>query len=453
MNHRRAVPAVIGGVVLTFCAISTIPVPALAGQQPWIVNVQEIASYTPLEIKLGYYDSAPAARIGAAVLWNNGTDNVIDIFDIGVDANGVMIDNTFSSVVSGQVFALGEVCVMDDWFIVPYSDNFDLRAIRWNGSMAEDIAIDTGATNHTMTDCVAFDGSVAGVASLDFDNGEIDYYTSGDQGASWSADFSYKPAGDSIVGPFDGGFRLKTGLAPLPLGGYGIGVTYQRQSGSLESVLLDPSDGSILGGPVNYDGFASHGQFIGNGSLKETAGLALGSFGYAFGAANGGSAIGFSWLDLDTGTPDFRLLNPVITNSLGFQGLDIDYTTEPDKLFIHTVTNRHVRFAYDLGAGTHEFEVIPDHPFADVGGPVGVAVGNNRLYVAAAGFPIGLRGGDPRLMVATMNPDSAVMQGQPLGTPPGGPDGDAVSIPTLQRGGLILLVLLLTGLVWMRIRS
>lgn len=453
MKHRSIAPAVIGGVVLTFCAISAIPVPALAGQAPWILNVQEIASYTPLEIKLGYYDSTPDTRIGAAVLWNDGTDNLIDIYDIGVDANGVTIDNTFSSVVSGQVFALGEVCVMDDWFIVPYSDNFDLRAIRWNSVTAEDIAIDTGATNHTMTDCAAFDGSVAGIASLDFDNGEIDYYTSSDQGANWSLSFSYKPPGDTIIGPFGGGFRPKTGLAPLPLGGYGIGVTYQRQTGSLESVLLDPSDGSILGGPVNYDGFASHGSFIGNGSLKETAGLALGSFGYAFGAANGGSAIGFSWLDLDTGTPDFRLLNQVTTNNLGFQGLDLDYTTETDKLFIHTVTNRHVRLAYDLGAGTHQFEVIPDYPFADVGGPVGVAVGNGRMYVAAAGFPIGFRGSEPRLMIATMNPDSAVMQGQPLGTIPGGPGGNAVSIPTLQRGGLILLVLLVTGLVWVRMRS
>ena len=155
MNHRRAVPAVIGGVVLTFCAISTIPVPALAGQQPWIVNVQEIASYTPLEIKLGYYDSAPATRIGAAVLWNNGTDNVIDIFDIGVDANGVMIDNTFSSVVSGQVFALGEVCVMDDWFIVPYSDNFDLRAIRCAASGVRRRARRSPSGTRTATACTS----------------------------------------------------------------------------------------------------------------------------------------------------------------------------------------------------------------------------------------------------------------------------------------------------------
>jgi len=450
MNHQFSAPAVFGGLAMAVLAIAT---PAAAGDQPWIVNVQEIASYTPLEIKLGYYDSAPDTRIGAAVLWNDGTDNVIDIYDIGVDATGVTIDNTFSSVVSGQLFALGEVCVMDDWFIVSYSDNFDLRAIRWNSVSAEDVAIDTGTTNHTMTDCVAFDGVVAGVASLDFDNGEIDHYTSGNQGASWTADFSYTPAGGRIVGPFGGGFRPKTGLAPLLLGGYGIGVTYQLQTGSLESVLLDSADGSILGGPVNYDVFASHGQFIGNGSLKETAGLALGSFGYAFGAANGGSAIGFSWLELETGAPDFRLLNPVITNYLGFQGLDINYTIETGKLFIHTMTNRHVRMTYDLGAGTHEFEVIPDYPFTDVGGPVGVAVGNNRLYVAAAGFPTGASGGEPRLMIATMNPDSTVMQGEPLGTTPGGPGDDALAIPTLQRGGLIMLILLVTGLVWLRARS
>lgn len=450
MNHRRNASAVIGGFAM---AVLSAAMSAVAGQQPWIVNVQEVASYTPLEIKLGYYDTTPGTRIGAAVLWNNGNDNVIDIYDLDVDANGTTVNNTFTNVVSGQVFALGEMCVMDDWFIVPYSDNFDLRAIRWNGAIAEDVAIDTGATNHTMTDCIAFDGAVAGIASLDLDAGEIDYYTSVDQGANWTPDFSFKPVGDAIIGPFSGGFRPKTGLAPLPLSGYGIGVTYQRQTGPLESVLLDPSDGSILAGPVSYDGFANHNPFIGNGSLKETAGLALGAFGYAFGAANGGSAIGFSWLDLETGTLDFRLLNPVTTNNLGFQGLDIGYTLEPDKLFIHTVTNRHVRLSYDLAAGTHEFETIPGYPFADVGGPVGLAAGNGRLYVAAAGFPVGFRGGEPRLMIATMNTDSTVMQGQPLGSPPGGPGADAVSVPALQRGGVIVLILLVTGLVWMRMRS
>ncbi len=452
MKCPRIAIEVIGGIALLMLSILAIPA-ALAGAQPdWHVNLQEIAPYTPLEIKMGYYDSAPGTRIGAAVLWNNGMENLIDIYDVGVDANGVTVNNTFSSVASGDVFALGEVCVMDDWFLVPYSDNFDLHIIRWNAITAQDIAIDTSATNHTMTDCIGFDGALSGVASLDFDDGEIDYFFSSDQGASWSLDFSYKPIGDSIIGPFSGGFRPKTGRVALPLGGYGIGLTYQRQTGSLESVLLD-NVGSILGSPVNYDNFAQHDSFIGNGSLKETAGLALDPFGYAFGAANGGSAIGFSWLDLETGTPDFRLLNPVVTTtSLGFQGLDINYTVEPDTLFIHVVTNRHVRLTYDILAGTQLFEEIPDHPFADIGGPVGMAVGNDRLYIAAAGFPTGLRGGQPRLMIATLNPDSTVMQGQPLGTP-GGPGADAFSVPVTRPSGLILLALLLTGLVWLHTRT
>jgi len=453
MSQIKMACAVIG--VFALAALWAAPASIAAVAQPWIVSVQELAAYTPLEIKLGYYDSPSDTRLGAAVLWSNGGDNVIDIYDISVDANGATVDNTFSSVVSGQVFALGEVCVMDDWFIVPYSDNFDLRAIRWNASIAEDVAIDTGVSNHTMTDCVAFGGTLAGVVGLDFDEGEFDYYTTADQGASWSPGFSFKPAGDSIIGPFTGGFRPKAGLAPLMLGGYGIGVTYQRQTGPLESVLLDPSDGSILGGPIGYDSFADHEPFIGNGELKETAGVAPSPLGSAFGAANGGSAIGFSWLDLTTGTADFRLLNSVTTNDLAFQGLDIDYTTEPDTLFIHTISNRHVRMTYDLVAGTHTFEEIPDYPFADHGGPVSLAVGNDRLYVVATGFPLGFRGdaGEPRLMIATMNPDSTVMQGQPLGMVPGGPGSQAVSIPAVQRGGLILLALLMAWFVWVRVRS
>ena len=452
MNTQTRQSPVIAGLAATVLALcSSVWSPATAGQQPWVLNVQEIAAYTPLEIKLGYYDTAPDTRIGAAVLWNDGTDNIINIYDISADPSGVTVDNTFSGVVSGQVFALGEICVMDDWFIVPYSDSFDARAIRWNGSTAQDIAIDTGSTNHTMTDCAAFSGTLAGAAILDFDNGEIDYYTTSDQGASWSPGFSYKPDDDVIAGPFSDAFRFKAGLAPLPLGGYGIGVTYQRESGPLESVLLDPDDGSVLGGPIDFDQFASHDSFIGNGYLKETTGLALGSLGYAFGAANGGSAIGFSWLDLDTGSPGFRLLNPVTTNNLGFQGLHLTYTLEPDLLFVHTFSNRHARLTYDLNAGTRTFEAITGYPFEDVGGPVGAVAGNDRLYVAAAGFPSGVRGGEPRFMIATMDPDSTVMEGQPLGAP-GGPGGDAVSIPTLHQGGLILLALLMAGLVWLRMR-
>ncbi len=454
MKTQTRQSPVIAGLAATVLALcSFVWSPAAAGTPDWVLNVQQIAAYTPLEIKLGYYDSAPDTRIGAAVLWNDGADNIIDIYDIGVDANGATVNNTFSNVVSGQVFALGEICVMGDWFIVPYSDSFDARAIRWNGSKAQDIAIDTGPTNHTMTDCVATSDTLAGAAILDFDNGEIDYYNTSDQGASWSLGFSYKPDGDSIVGPFSGAFRPKAGSVTLPLGGFGIGVTYQLGSGPVEAVLLDPVDGSILSGPIDFDQFASHDSFVGNGFLKETTGLALGSQGSAFGAANGGSAIGFSWLDLDTGSPGFRLLNSVTTNYLDFQGLDLTYTLEPDLLFVHTFSNRHARLTYDLNAGTRTFEAITGYPFEDVGGPVGAVVGNDRLYIAAAGFPSGVRGeGEaPRFMITTMDPDSTVMQGQPLGAPDG--PGGAVSIPVLQRSGLIVLALLLLSLVWLRMRS
>lgn len=452
MNFPNLAPRATSGLVLFVLSALSIPAATAGTMAPWLVDHQLIAPYTPLEIKLGYRDSSPDTRIGAAVLWNDGMENVIDLYNFDADANGVMVDNMFSGVVSGDVFALGEVCVLGDWFLVPYSNNFDLRAIRWNASTFEDIAIDTSAINHTMTDCVVLDGMTAGVAGLDFDNGEMDFYTSFDLGVSWSPTFSYKPSDDDIIGPFSGGFRPKTGPVQLPLAGSVLGINYQRQSGSLESVLLD-TDGSILGGPVNYDSFASHNSFIGNGSLKETVGLALDSFGYAFGAANGGSAIGFSWLDLDTGTPDFRLLNPVTTNFLGFQGLGMNYSMEPDTLFIHTFTNRHVRSTFNLMSGTQTFEEIPDYPFADIGGPVGTAFGNDRLYVAAAGFPTGFRGGQPGFMIATMNPDSSVMQGEPLGGIPGGPGGEAFSVPAVQRGGLILLALLMTGLVWLRMRT
>lgn len=424
-----------------------------AGVPGWQVALQDIAPYTPLEIKFGMDDSGASLRLGAAVLYNNGSENVIDLYNFTADASGVTVDDTFAGAASGDVFALGELCLQNGYFVAPYIDNFDVRALRWDDTQAMDAAVDTTATNHTTTDCVDFGAGMAGITSLDFDNGEIDLYESLDSGASWNLEATYSIGGDSIIGPFGGGFRPKSGASPLPLGGIGLGITYQLASGPLHSVLLDPDDGSTAAGPLNWDSFGSHNSFISNGSLKEIGGIALPAFNHAFGAANGGSAIGFSYLDLSNGSQGFRMLNPVMTNELGFQGLALESTEEPDNLFVHIFSNRHIRMNYDTVAGTKAFEEIPSYPFEDNGGPVDAAAGDGRLFVGGAGLLGSFRGQSaPGFQIATMNPDSAVMVGQPLGTGPG-TGGPAQAIPTMTRlGGLVLLVLL-GSLAILRLRA
>lgn len=419
------------------------------------IAVQEIAPYTPLEIKFAMDDSGPSLRLGAAVLYNNGSENVIDLYNFSADANGVTVDDTFAGVASGDVFALGELCLQGDYFIAPYIDNFDVRALRWNDMQAMDVAVDTSPANNTTSDCTDLGAGLAGITSLDFDSGEIDYYGSLDAGVSWNLDWSYSAGGDPIIGPFGGGFRPKSGGAPLMSGGAGLGVTYQLGSGALHSTLLDPVDGSIAGGPLNWDSFGSHSSFVGNGSLKEIGGRALPSWGYAFGAANGGSAIGFSYLDLSDGSQGFRMLNSVTTNQLGFQGLSLQHTTDSGDLFMHVFSNRHIRMRYDMTAGTKTFEEIPDYPFQDIGGPVDAAAGDGRLFVGGAGFSGFFRGqAAPGFQIATMNPDPAVMQGVPLGGAPGGPGASPQSIPVLGPvGALALLLLVLSiGLAWLGLR-
>lgn len=429
---------------------------ACAGAISPLVGVQEIAPYTPLELKLGVDNSGSALRLGAAVLYNDGSENVIDLYNFSADANGVMIDNSIMGVASGDVFALGELCLQNGYFVAPYIDNFDVRALRWDDMQAMDAAVDTTATNHTTTDCVDLGAGMAGITSLNFDAGEIDFYGSADSGASWNLEASYSVGGDSIIGPFSGGFRPKSGAAPLPLGGTGLGITYQLASGPLHSVLLDPDDGSTVGGPLNWDSFGSHSSFVNNGSLKEIGGLAVPSFSYAFGAANGGSGIGFSDLDLSDGSQSFRMLNAVMTNELSFQGLALEPTATIDDLFVHIFSNRHIRVRYDLMDDTKTFEEIPDYPFEDNGGPVDVAAGEGRLFVGGVGFLGGFRGqGTPGFQIATMNPDPAVMLGEPLGTGTGtgGNGGTNLPVPTLDRLGLLLLLALFVSLAWLRLRT
>jgi hypothetical protein len=430
--------------------------PVQAGGPAWLVNVQEIAPYTPLEIKLGYDDSGSTLRLGAAALYSNGSQNVIDLYNFSADANGVTVEETYPGVISGALFALGAPCVQDGVFILPYIDDFDVRALRWDDTQAWDVAVDTSATNHTSTDCVDIGGGEIGIASLDFDVGEVDYYQSFDDGVSFSLGWSYSIGGDSIIGPFSGGFRTKAGTAPLMDGSVGVGLTYQLASGPIHSVLLDPSDGSLAGGPVNWDNLSPHGSFIGNGSLKEITGKSLFSSGYAFGAANGGSHIGLGWLDLNDGTTGFQLLNPVTTNDLDFQGLSLESSWGgPDDLFVHILSNRHVRMAYDAGTHSMAFEEIPGYPFADVGGAVDAAYGSERLYIASTG-PATFRGTpQPTFQIATMNTDPTVMEGQPLGGGPGGPGGPAtpaLAVPVLGPAGLLALLVILFSVAWWKMR-
>jgi len=418
--------------------------PGMAQTPPWVVNHQAVADYTPLEIKMGYYDDAPGTRIGIAALYTDGQQNIIDVFDVSVEATGIVDTTRFASVDTGQIFGLGEICIGSNYFLAPYIKDFNVGVLRWDGNGAEARVVDDSAVNHTNTDCFRLGASYR-IASLNFDLGRMEYFESADSGLNWSLGVSYSPDSDFMIGPFSGGFRPKSGALDTGMG-EAIGTVFQRASGPLEAVALDATDGAVLGS-VDFDEYADHGAFIDNGHLKECDGRIIN--GYPVGICNGGNAIGLSYIDPVSGQPEFELLNSVAAGSdLDFQGLSVSYNLTPDALYVHSFSSRHARVRWDLTDSSRQLEEIPGYTFADIGGPVATAFGDSRLFVAGAGFPDGTEPA-PVLSLATLNPDPDVMIGQPLGPGPGGPD--SVPVPSLNPAGLAVLVVLMAGLALVRL--
>jgi len=324
--------------------------------------------------------------------------------------------------------------------------------MRWDGTSIADAVIDDSADQYTAADCFETNG-VATVGAFNLDTGDMDYFQSADQGSNWSLSASYSLDGDEIIGGFSGAFIPVSGAFNFGGNDYG-GSVYQRASGDLEAVALNPANGDVFGTAV-FDDLGGHATFIANGYLKECDGFFRANLTYAFGGCNGGTTIGFSWIDPNEGTPDSRLLNSVTTNDLDFQSVALQYSSVAAPYFsVHILSNRHVRHRINSDTGEHAFEEIPSYPFADIGGPVDAAFGADRMFVAAAGFANG--SSDPGLVVPTMDPDPAVMQGEPLGGAPppddGGGDG-AASIPALQRHGLLVLVTLVLALSLVHVRT
>jgi len=66
-----------------------------------------------LEIKTLLAEGAGQTRLGAAVLHNNGTDNVIDLFSLNPSESGVNVVTRHEAVITGQ--ALCRVGCQQGW--------------------------------------------------------------------------------------------------------------------------------------------------------------------------------------------------------------------------------------------------------------------------------------------------------------------------------------------------
>jgi len=61
-----------------------------------------------------------------AALYNDGTDNIIDVYDLSLGSDGVTVNNSFLDAAMGQVFGLGDICVLGDYFVMPFIQDFNL---------------------------------------------------------------------------------------------------------------------------------------------------------------------------------------------------------------------------------------------------------------------------------------------------------------------------------------
>lgn len=397
------------------------------GSTPYL-NVQPIGDFIPLEVKLGYRMS-PATEIVVGALWNDGSENQIDLFRLDANLNNVTVLETQSAVDSGQVFGLGDWCIGADADALPYIENFNVQVVRLD-SLGDTVIVigDSLSSQYTTTDCITLDNGDWIISAHNFDLKRIDYFRSTDQGLNWNLSFSFQPPSNNVIGPFEGGYRDTSDAVDN-----NIGTTYQIDNGLIQSALLDPNTGN----PMGIVDIFSHPFDIGNGFLKECDGITYA--GFASGLCNSGNDVWGGSINLITGSLDTMLLNNVDTgNTLGFQSVSVSAGVFGGNAQFHHFSNEHVVVPFDGVSWGTPFPVS-SYPFQEEGGPVDSLTSktNDRIYVAGLA-----RGGNAMnlyLAVATLDPALIDIPQQ---------EAAQVPIPFLSSWSLAVLTLLLAGAAW-----
>ncbi|MDA3934083.1 MAG: hypothetical protein PF630_07150 [Gammaproteobacteria bacterium] len=416
--------------------------PALhAGQVAPGVYLDQISNNIALEIKAGYQLSNN--KILYAGLYNNGSDNVIELKTLDATSTGVSVDQDHGNVDSGQIFGLGDWCFTNDYAIMPYIKDFNVYALRYNrtSNIFDTIeVIPSQADQYTSTDCMTFNtGANLVFAANNFDAKGIDYYRSDDDGNNWSLSIAYRLNGDNIIDAFAGGFR-DTHAA---VNDSSIGSIYQRSNGDVETALLNFPTGNLLGTRM----IANGSPFIGNGQLKELDGVAVDNV--CLGGANLGATLTGAFVTTDTGETG---LGSIFNNAPGanpvfnFSGMDIsvrNWGGTPGLYDIYYLSNTLITTQFDIN--TREFSnsmTFPDFPFNGNGGPAEAFAGpgTDRYHAFGVSLNFGT-GGLSGTGVATIDPATAVsVPVQPLiGLP-------SVAVPALNRLATLLLLLTLASI-------
>jgi len=171
-----------------------------AGPAAWVSA--PLFDMEPLELKLGTFTDTPGANVLVMALTNDGTNNNLYAIDVPPPYDGTGVSSGMLD--SGAVFALGDMCLVDEIIIEPYIKDFDIKIGRYNGAWSNFTIPQSVAHSFTTTDCVlTADGLF--VSGQDFDDGNIVVFRSTDRGLSFDW---YGTFGDGeIGGPFGGGVK------------------------------------------------------------------------------------------------------------------------------------------------------------------------------------------------------------------------------------------------------
>lgn len=417
-TSRGSFPAVLGILLWVGHA-------ATAEANGHILDVQQIADHGSLELKTTLV--APD-RLLVADLFDNGSANQIDLYGFTAAPGGVALLDDSIGLGVGEVFGLGDWCVGPSSAAVPFVDrnggSFDLQVARYalsTGATGVITVSDSLADRYTTTDCSVLDDGTFILSALNFDDGTVDYFSSPDEGTSWSLEGTYSPSGGVVIGPFSGGFRPTSGAR-----GNHMGTVAQIASGEIIAGQVDPLTGTPLGEVPIFN----HLREIGNGFLKECDGLVFEDF--AFGLCNRGDAAWGGSIDLSNGGLKTVQLNLVgVGARFDFQGVSVSAGVFGGVTQFHTFTDRHVVTPFDGSSWGTPFEVT-DYPFSDEGGPVDSSAAESLARIFIAGMVGGGGAGNVYPAVATLDPTL-------IEAPPG---GAGVAIPTLSSAALAVLILL-----------
>lgn len=344
--------------LLIFSALTVFPFNANSNNGDW--SQVPIFNEAPLETVL-WSDGTPVdPDMWAAILWNDGVNNRLDVVNIPAPYDGTGITST-SLENTANLFALGSPCSDGTNFVAPYIKNFNVEVARFNGSSWSTSTLpDTVINNFDNTNCAATQDGFF-IATHDLTDGETEIFKSSNGGGSYTFYGRYNSSG-----PFDGAIR-----EPL-ISHWGqryLQTLYQESSGQVRSCRFNTQPPTPIFQCTDIEQLPPPGGFT---FVKESAAVFNGH-GTTITYNSNGSAKLVTFNEQNVNQFQSQVLGPINNNGsqFTFQGADIISVLDEQQ----QPMQNHVLWGDYYHIETHsQFPPPPsidnNYPVAGVGGPV-----------------------------------------------------------------------------------